>query len=379
MSVHKRGNTYFVRYRDAAGKQHNKHFGPGEKGKTKAEEFDLEVKLARKRKQEVILLKGSAVYLEELFELYIRDYELSGKSRDQLKNLKGLFKNKILPKIPKKEVDKLQYKHMLDLIDCYPKLSQSAKNRYFAYLRAVFNWGIQHDYTSVNPLQKWKMGKEKPRRFVLSEKEISKLLKYCPPHLKLAIQTTFYLGLRPGKSELFALMWNGVDFERQEVSIYATKTSQRRTIPIPDAFLPVLRKAQRQAQTPYVIEYNGKQVLRVSTSLKNALKKAGIDKSFRLYDLRHMYATYMLNSGGDLAAVSAMLGHSDVSLTANTYYQAMSKEKQRSANLLPTLNENIERDEKFQARRSERAKESNPKKKKTKRSVTDMGYKIKND
>ena len=87
-----------------------------------------------------------------------------------------------------------------------------------------------------------------------------------------------------------------------------------------------------------------------------------------------MYATYMLNSGGDLAAVSAMLGHSDVSLTANTYYQAMSKEKQRSANLLPTLNENIERDEKFQARRSERAKESKPKKKKRK-SVTKLGYK----
>lgn len=375
MSVHKRGNTYFVRYRDAAGKHRNKHFGPGEKGKNKAEEFDLEIKLAKKRKQEVILLKGSSVYLEELFELYIRDYELSGKSRDQLSNLKVLFKNKILPKLPSIEVDKLQYKHMLDMIECYPKLSQAAKNRYFAYLRAVFNWGIQHDYTSVNPLQKWKMGKEKPRRFELSEKEISKLLKHCPPHLKLAIQTTFYLGLRPGKSELFALKWDGVDFERQEVSIFATKTNQRRTIPIPDAFLPVLRKAKRKAQTPYVIEYNGKQVLRVSTSLKSALEKAGIDKSFRLYDLRHMYATYMLNSGGDLAAVSAMLGHSDVSLTANTYYQAMSKEKQRAANLLPKLNENIERDEKFQARREEKLREAQPKKKKKRRSVTDFSYK----
>lgn len=376
MSVHKRGKTYFVRYRDDAGKQHNKHFGPGAKAKRLAEEFDLEIKLARKRKQEIVLLKGSVMHLDELFELYIRDYELSGKSLEQSRNLKWMFKSKILPKLPNKEVDKLQYKDMLDLIDCYPDLSQIAKNRYFAYLRAVFNWGIRHDYTSVNPLQKWKMGKEKPRRFVISETELSNLLKYCPPHLKLAIQITFYLGLRPGKSELFALKWDDVDFERQEVSIYATKTNQRRTIPIPDAFLPVLKRARSKAQSEFVVEYNGRQVLRVSHSLAHALEKAGINKSFRLYDLRHMYATYMLNNGGDLAAVSAMLGHSDVSLTANTYYQAMSKEKQRSANLLPKLHEDGDPVERHMRRKEMENQGMEPKKKRKKHKIKTVGYKI---
>jgi hypothetical protein len=54
----------------------------------------------------------------------------------------------------------------------------------------------------------------------------------------------------------------------------------------------------------------------------------------------------------------------------------MSKEKQLSTNLLPRLNEHIERDEKFQARRSERTQDAQPTKIKKKRSVTDMGHKI---
>lgn len=348
MSVHKRGNSYFVRYRDNLGKQKNKHFGVGKKGKEMAEEFDLEVKLARKRRQQVILLRGVEVYLDELFDLYIRDYELSGKSAEQAGNLRKLFKNKILPKLPKRAVDNLQYKHMLDLLSAYPKLSQTTKNRYFAYLRAVFNWGIEYDYTSTNPLQKWKMSKEKPRQFILEMDELAKLLKFAAPHLKLAIQLAFYTGMRTGKSELFALKWENINFEREQIEVFATKTTQTRIIDIPEPLLRVLKKAKRKAKSEYVVEYNGKRVLRVTTSLNNALEKAKIDKSFRMTDLRHMYATYMLNQGADLAAVSAMLGHSDVSLTANTYYQAMAKEKKRAASLLPQIRDydTIERDRK---------------------------------
>lgn len=368
MSVHKRGNSYFVRYRDYLGKQKNKHFGVGEKGKQMAEEFDLQVKLARKRKQEVILLRGVEVYLDELFDLYIQDYELTGRSAEQAGNLRKLFKNKILPKLPKKPVDKLQYKHMLDMIGCYPKLKQPTKNRYFAYLRAVFNWGIDHDYNSTNPLAKWKMGKETPKRFEITEEELANLVKHSPPHLKLAIQLNFYLGVRSGKSELFELKWANVDFENNLIHIFGpkTKTKQNRTIPIPDALIPILKKAKRKAKSDSVIEYNGKPVKRVSTALKTAIEKAGITKSFRMTDLRHMYATFMLNQGADLAAVSSMLGHSDVSLTANTYYQPMAQEKARAANLLPELRDHdtIERELRLKAKKTGASKEKKRRKRK---------------
>lgn len=86
-----------------------------------------------------------------------------------------------------------------------------------------------------------------------------------------------------------------------------------------------------------------------------------------------MYATYMLNSGGDLAAVSAMLGHSSVSLTADVYYQSMTKEKQRAANLLPKLYEDGDPHEKYQRLKEKKGKVDKPKKKKMMK-VKHVGY-----
>ncbi len=45
----------------------------------------------------------------------------------------------------------------------------------------------------------------------------------------------------------------------------------------------------------------------------------------------------MLNNGADLAAVSRMLGHSTVVLTANTYLQYQKGAKEQAIALLPDL------------------------------------------
>ena len=68
-----------------------------------------------------------------------------------------------------------------------------------------------------------------------------------------------------------------------------------------------------------------------------ACRRAGITFSVRLYDLRHMFATYMLSNGADLAAVSKLLGHSSITMTANVYYQYLEGEKERAVALLPEL------------------------------------------
>jgi site-specific recombinase XerD len=49
--------------------------------------------------------------------------------------------------------------------------------------------------------------------------------------------------------------------------------------------------------------------------------RAGINVPTRMYDLRHLYATTMLTNGADLAAVSTLMGHSTITMTADTYYQ----------------------------------------------------------
>jgi integrase len=58
------------------------------------------------------------------------------------------------------------------------------------------------------------------------------------------------------------------------------------------------------------------------------LKRAGIEKKVRLYDLRHTAATLMGYAGFSLKEISEQLGHSTIRLTADTYSHVLPDMKQ---------------------------------------------------
>ena len=339
MSVHRRGNSWFVKYRDFRGKQVQRHFGTGQAAKSNAEEFHLEILLSKKRKSPLTSEIESTMKLKELYDIYMKDYTNKGNSPSQIRNLNYFFENKVFKLLLNKSIDRLTYDDMLDFADKHKDLSTSTRSRHFMYLRAVFNFGIKHGYSKKNPLKNWNKAKEVPKQFEITDEDLSKILKHSPEHLKLAILLAYNCGLRPGESELYALKWTNVDFEERMLNVYGRKTKKYRKVPIPDSFIRKLELAKKISKSEYVIEYHGKPVKCLKHSLESAVKAAGVTCDFRLYDLRHIYATKMLNKGADLAAVSSNLGHSSINVTANVYYQTMSHEKVRAANLLPELTE----------------------------------------
>jgi len=56
-----------------------------------------------------------------------------------------------------------------------------------------------------------------------------------------------------------------------------------------------------------------------------------------MYDLWHLFATAMLANGADLAAISKLLGHSTVKMTADVYYHYLEGEKGKAVGKLPSL------------------------------------------
>lgn len=57
----------------------------------------------------------------------------------------------------------------------------------------------------------------------------------------------------------------------------------------------------------------------------------------RLHDLRHSYASLLLQSGADLKVVSTALGHSSVAITADIYAHVAPVMLQSAANRLDAL------------------------------------------
>jgi integrase len=68
----------------------------------------------------------------------------------------------------------------------------------------------------------------------------------------------------------------------------------------------------------------------VTHELQAVLQRAGPPRQ-RFHDLRHAYATLMLEAGEDLAMVSRSLGHSNISTTADTYAHVTPTMQERSA------------------------------------------------
>jgi len=371
MGVYQRDSRWMV-YWHSNGKRHDKSFGRGELGQAKAQVFDKAVQdalakglpipdpalltapvqvvktvsMTNEPSSQVLGQQPAGMTLSDLGARYLDHMRASGRTDNHIRNIERLLANKFIPVLGDKPVDSMTYQgdmvpfilHFKGISDTTKKeRSQVTINKYCDYLNFIFHFGIANDFTKVNPLKNWKKAKTQPREMKLTLEDAKKIMACAEPHLKWAMEVCFNIGARPGESELLALKWEHVDFGAGTVRIYATKTKTYRIVPINANFLKRMEQVRATSQSGFIIEYNGKSVTRIVKSFRNACTRAGITYPTRMYDLRHLFATTLLCKGADLAAVSKMMGHSTVKMTADTYYHYMEGEKERAVNLLPAL------------------------------------------
>jgi integrase len=165
-------------------------------------------------------------------------------------------------------------------------------------------------------------------------------------------------GLRP--SEALGLYWTDVDLARGTVTIRRglrrlkgkwvleePKTpNARRTIPLPLSLTALVSEhLTRQRE----LGFDGSLVFTSPTGapkhedgivkdyFKPLLKKAGLPHSIRLYDLRHTHATLLLLAGVHPKVVSERLGHSNITITLNTYSHVLPNMQQAATDKLEAL------------------------------------------
>lgn len=74
----------------------------------------------------------------------------------------------------------------------------------------------------------------------------------------------------------------------------------------------------------------------VTRGFQAALERAGLPRQ-RFHDLRHAFATLMIEDGEDLAVVSRILGHADLRTTADTYAHLTSRMSERAASRMDAI------------------------------------------
>ena len=342
-----RNNSWFVRWRED-GKQIQRHFGSGPGAKRKAELFDLEIKKAKKEGRASPTLEEAAkptkLHIDDICQHYIDHLRACGRSEKYIHEMKTNMNNVLIPALSHKPVEELTYHadivplaNSIRYKDPEKKIERSlaTRNRYLDHLNSVLNHARRSGLIQNNPLAGWRKTKEPPRDVRLTVKDFQKIKAAAAPHLAWALEVAFALGVRCGESELLALEWSQVDFENAEIKVYGRKTKTFRTIPLTSTFLARLREMKAAAKTSKIIEYKGQPVRKLRRSFDTACEKAGISYPIRMYDVRHLFASVMISKGADVAAVSKLLGHSNIKMTVDTYYHVLEGEKRRAVELLP--------------------------------------------
>ncbi|MDR1349266.1 MAG: site-specific integrase [Zoogloeaceae bacterium] len=140
------------------------------------------------------------------------------------------------------------------------------------------------------------------------------------PHLAAFIRLALNTGCRKG--ELLNLEWSRVYPDHRQFLLEArhTKARRRRTVPLNDAALDALRHMQAWQQgrgliSPWVFGYDeGKRIMSFKTAWTAALRRAKIE-NFRIHDLRHTFASWLVMQGESIYVVKDLLGHASVTQT----------------------------------------------------------------
>lgn len=136
-------------------------------------------------------------------------------------------------------------------------------------------------------------------------------------HLTPMVLFALNTGLRFG--EITGLKWRDVDLVRALVTVvtHHAKSGKARHVPLNSDAVTVLR-AWRPA-SPSLDAYvfpgpEGDRLVDVKTAWTSLLTAATI-KEFRFHDLRHTFASKLVQSGVDLNTVRELLGHADIAMT----------------------------------------------------------------
>jgi integrase len=187
-------------------------------------------------------------------------------------------------------------------------------------LAAIFAFGVKRKLMATNPavgVTRYKPGKSE--RF-LSAAEMAKLGEALTaaetaganPTAIAIIRTLALTGARLG--EIRQLRWSEVDVERSCLRLSDSKTGFK-TIPLGTAALAVIAAQEEHGEHVFPSAVRAWPVADIDGVWRRARAAAGLD-NVRLHDLRHSFASGVVNAGGSLPVIGAILGHRNVATTA---------------------------------------------------------------
>lgn len=370
-TVNKRGNTYQIIVSlglDVNGKKIRKtttYKPPENVTPKKAEKLANEFAIEFEQKCKGMTSLKENMRFCDMAEWFIDNYAKNELKEITAYNYESQIKNHLLPELGNIKLKDFTPAKITAFFKTR-KYSPATCRKVYVILQSIFARAVEQGFIKETPctkaviLPKAKQPKEK--KPFLNEHQAKDLLKMVEDNTQFnrIIKVLLYTGMRSG--ECLGLRWQDIDFENRTIHIENTLTdvggkhwlqppktkTSNRYIALSDALADIFREQKK---------YNDEKIAKLgkdysypemvfTTDKGNYVDRSGLNTQFRrfvkdtdfdfitLHSLRHCNATLLINSGIDLKIVSELLGHSDVSTTANVYADVLDSAKAKVADLI---------------------------------------------
>jgi len=280
----------------------------------RSKELDVTISLNPEKSTSTITL---GTFFEEHYSPYIK------ASKKSSKDYHAFFHNHILPLWANTPMDKITRsmisKRHLSFIQ--QGQNPASANKFLKLLSYAYNLALQWEIEGIthNPVlrvKKFKLQENMDR--YLNKEEIQRLLSAASfsksLHIYHIIQFLLLTGAR--RSEVLSAQWSHIDLHARLWSIPITKAGKVRHIPITPQLEHLIKSIPR-TKSKYIF-YSPEDPKKHLTNIYgpwNAIRKRAGLEDVRIHDLRHTFASTLVNSGRSLYEVQQLLGHSNIKIT----------------------------------------------------------------
>jgi integrase len=311
------GKTFYQRYTDNRGRERQYKLGPADvltldQARRKARLVLAQALVGddpQQQRRELRAIPTLKEFVRDRYLPHVKSYKRSWCTDETVLRLH------ILPLLGAQPVDQIKNEEISELLRAMRDkgYASGTTNRVLILLRYIYNLGRKWRVAGMaqNPTLGLSTAPDVQRDRFLSAEETQRLIAAIgEDENQTAAQAIMLLLLTGGRrNEITQAKWEYVNWERRTLLVPLSKSGKPRAIALNGPALALLRAIPR-SDNPYIFPspVNGKPSASLFFPWDRIRKRAGL-ADVRLHDLRHSYASFLVNQGISLYVVQGLLGH----------------------------------------------------------------------
>lgn len=319
------GKTFYLKYRDLRGRTRQAKLADVRdvnltQARQLADRFRNRLAMGEDPYAEKVIAKSIPTinqFFYNQYLIFVKGYKRSWDTDE------CIFRNHVAPRFGKKRLDEVTKHDIISMLHEHKAKGGAvgSANRLVILCRYMFNLALKWETPGVtkNPASGVTLFDDPPtKERYLTAEEVRRLYQaICDSEnttLRYIVTMLILTGAR--RREVLDAQWNDFDFRTLIWRIPMTKSGKPRHIPMTEGVVALLESIPRIDRCSYV--FANPKTLKPFVSIFHSWDRARTNadlRDVRMHDLRHSFASFLVNNGRSLYEVQKLLGHSQIKTT----------------------------------------------------------------